>query len=335
MDNQRKRKHEMDHKKSHFYKKPNRNYLVAGQRGGFLATCSNNYREKCARECMKILGQYADQLYGKEDFKKSCQPTDNNATNDETDEIEDISTTLEKEINATVTAHKQKLVRFQQLDTGASNLVFIRTTLPNPIELGTKIVRDIAETKQHQSRFVLRLIPIEIVCKANLKDILNEAGKLFDKHFLNCPATTFSILFNRRYNNSLGRDEVIAELAELVKFKNMHHKVNLSTPDFTVVCEIIKGLCCLSVVPQYIQLKKYNLFELGVNKDDGSTVKKSDNDKKQNENVDDSKKDDENDDTKEEDKTNDAKDDKEIEGEVEETSQPSNTEQNEAKSSND
>lgn len=343
MDNpQRKRKHDMDYKKSNFFKKPNRNYLVAGQRG-FLATC--NFREKeCARECIKILSQYADNLYGKEDFKKIGQQHTSNKTTDESqksptnndkekeEEDEDISTTLQKEINATVTAHKQKLTRFQQLDTGASNSIFIRTTLSDPVELGANIVRDIAATKQHQSRFVLRLIPIEIVCKANMKDILNEAGKLFDKHFLNCSATTFSIMFNRRYNNDLGRDAIIGELADLIKFKNMHHKVDLTAPAFTVIVEIIKGLCCLSVVPQYLALKKYNLFELSVNKDETaivSHIKKDDNDaKKKNDDAKDDKTDDGNVETLEEENGGSEK-----EKNVSEES--SKIDENEVKSSND
>lgn len=256
MDNQRKRPLEMDHKKSHYFKKQRNNFLVAGQRG-FLATC--NFREKeCARECIKILNQHADDLYGTDDLHKSA-PTD---TGNEPADNEDISATLQKEINDTVTAHKQKTTRFHQTDTGASNSVFIRTTLADPVELAVHIVRQIAATKKQMSRFVLRLIPIEIVCKANMKDILNEAGKLFDKHFLNRPPTTYSIMVNRRYNNDLGRDALIGELAELIKFKNINHKVDLSTPALTVIVEIIKGLCCLSVVPQYLQLKKYNLFEL-------------------------------------------------------------------------
>lgn len=261
MDNQRKRPLEMDHKKSHYFKKQNRNFLVAGQRG-FLATC--NFREKeCARECIKILNQHADDLYGKDDLQ--ITPTDPAIA---IADNEDISSTLQKEINDTVTAHKQKTFRFHQMDTGASNSVFIRTTLADPVELAVHIVRQIAVTKKQISRFVLRLIPIEIVCKANMKDILNEAGKLFDKHFLNRPPTTYSIIVNRRYNNDLGRDALIGELAEMIKFKNINHKVDLSAPALTVIVEIIKGLCCLSVVPQYLQLKKYNLFELAGRQED-------------------------------------------------------------------
>lgn len=114
---------------------------------------------------------------------------------------------------------------------------------------------------------MLRLIPVEAVCKANLKDILTAAGTLFDKYFLK-GGKTFSIIYNKRYNNSIKRDEIIKELAELVALKNCNNKVNLKEPELSVIVEVIKGLCCLSVVEEYIQFKKYNLIEIVNAKDD-------------------------------------------------------------------
>jgi tRNA acetyltransferase TAN1 len=38
--------------------------------------------------------------------------------------------------------------------------------------------------------------------------------------------------------------------------------VNLKEPKKTILVEVIKGLCCITVVTDYITLKKYNLNEL-------------------------------------------------------------------------
>lgn len=84
---------------------------------------------------------------------------------------------------------------------------------------------------------------------------------LFDKHFLAEPKT-FAIIFNRRYNNSIKRDDVIREFADIIQAKNAKNKVDLSTPQLSVIVEIIKGFCCLSVLPDYYALKKYNVVEL-------------------------------------------------------------------------
>lgn len=273
-------------KKTKFFRKgQTKRYIEAGQRG-FLAT--TNFREKeCVRECYNILNQYADELYGLDDFTKlkdAAQPknhaTGGNGTvhsgvddkvtvkdvpssDDENDEEEDIATTLENDIKASLVAGKSKDRRFQQVETGSSNCVFIRTTLVDPVDLAARIVKDLSVSHKAITRNVLRFIPVETICKANVTDIVNAAGPLFDKHFLNAPSTTFSVVYNKRCNETIKRDEIINELAQLVTLKNMTHKVDLKNAHYSIIVEVIKGLCCLSVVPEYMQMKKYNLTELG------------------------------------------------------------------------
>lgn len=270
-----------DFKKNFHNQNTNRKFIEPGQRG-FLATC--NFRERaCVRECYNILNDYADELYGpvKNTSKNSSNSTVNtdqqtqnkqneptspvkevdNSNDDNDDDEEDITDALEKEIQNTKAEKKINKYRFQVVDTGASNCMFIKTTLSDPIELGYKIVKDIAETKKQKSRHLLRLVPINTVTRANLKDIIDAAGKLFDQYFLDNPKT-FSIIFNKRYNNDVKRDEIIQELAELVTSKNIKNKVDLKNAEISVIVEIIKGLCCIGIIPHYLKYKKYNLVEL-------------------------------------------------------------------------
>lgn len=257
-----------------FYKTSAKNYLEVGFRG-FLAT--TNFREKeCVRECYNVLNNYADELYGSEQLDyvdDSEQNTDNiqamtevGTTEDAEveDEEEDISTTLANEIKsvAAANARNNKKRRFNHVFTGASNCVFIKTALRDPQKLAIHIIRDVAENRKPITRNVLRFVPVEAVCKANVLDIKNAAGQLFDKYFLNVPPTTYSIVYNKRCNNDLNRDEIIRELAVLVDSKNREHKVDLKNGNISVLVEIVKGLCCLSVLPDYMKLKKYNLAEL-------------------------------------------------------------------------
>lgn len=51
---------------------------------------------------------------------------------------------------------------------------------------------------------------------------------------------------------------------------NPENKVDLNNPQYTVVVEIIKTVCCLSVVRDYVLFRKYNLQEVvKSNKEDG------------------------------------------------------------------
>jgi len=249
---------------NHFKKSGRKLRIEIGDRG-FLATC--NFREKdCQRESYNILNTYSDQLYGNvEDCASSPK------TNDEDEEEDDISKELQNEIDSIKASNKKKQNRFQHVDTETSNLVFIKTTIADPVELGSYIMNQIASTKKSVSRFLLRFVPVEVVCKANIEDIKTAAGKLFDKHFLNCTPKTYSIVINKRYNNIIQRDDIINELASLVNFKNIQHKVDLKNAEYSVIVEILKGICCLSVLPNYLKWKKYNISELLLDKPEKKT----------------------------------------------------------------
>lgn len=54
---------------------------------------------------------------------------------------------------------------------------------------------------------------------------------------------------------------------------NPENKVDLNNPQYTIVVEIIKTVCCLSVVRDYVLFRKYNLQEV---------VKSNKEDKQQN-----------------------------------------------------
>lgn len=256
--NSKRRKMDSYHKKQMYRNQKNQKILEPGIKG-FMATC--NFREKdCVRECYNLLNEYVDV-----DEEKTSPPTavkEDPVVKESSDDEEDIATQLENEIkNATATS-KTNRSRFQQVETKTPNCVFIKSTVENPIELGVRIVRDIAKTKKRKTRMLLRFLPVEVVCKATLDDIKNSGGKLFDKYFLNTEPTTFSIVVNKRYNNNVDRMQIIQELADIVSFKNSQHKVDLKNPKTSVIVEIIKGLCCLTVLPDYNELRKYNLFEL-------------------------------------------------------------------------
>ncbi|XP_055306819.1 THUMP domain-containing protein 1 homolog [Sitodiplosis mosellana] len=265
------KRRKMDNKK--YYKNQNKpkNFLEPGIRG-FLATC--NFREKdCVRECYNLLNEYADQQE-RDAAIESEKPQPKNVMNDsgtvgeDEEEEEDISSMLEKEIQTITTDKKFDRHRFQQVETKISNCIFIKTTIKDHSELGIRLVRDIAETKNQKTRYLQRIWPVDAVCKANIGDIITSASRLFDKVFLNTEPTTFSVMVNKRHNNTFDRMKTIQEIAELIGFKSPAHKVDLKNPKITVAIEIIKGLCCISLLPDYQKLKKYNVFELTQTKEE-------------------------------------------------------------------
>lgn len=198
---------------------------------------------------------------------------------DDDDEL-DIEDQLKKDIETAKKENEVKTHLFNYIDTGVQNLLFIRTSLDDPLPLGVAIIRDLYETKAKKTKVTLRFVPVQSVCRAKVEDIVNAAGSLFDKYFLKEPST-FAINFNRRYNSDVSRDEVIKQLADLVQMKNPLNKVNLKEPQQSIIVEIIKGHCMLSVVPDYLKMKKYNVHELWERKFDGGNGEEKKSDEKE------------------------------------------------------
>ncbi|XP_014470691.1 PREDICTED: THUMP domain-containing protein 1 homolog [Dinoponera quadriceps] len=236
---------------------------------GFLCTC--NFNEKgCITDAYKLLNQFADEdaMSKRVEEPKVSDASDTldkkeDKSSSDFDKEEDISTALEKEIDELRTKSEIPLYsrRFQVVDTNVKNMIFIKSTLPKPLELVTKIVTELDATKKQCTRYLLRLLPIEVVCKAYMDDIRTKANVLLEEYFSQEPKT-FSIVFNRHSNNSIKRNEIIEDLAEIISKKNPGNKADLKNPEIAVVVEVIRGLCLLSIAPNYYKFKKYNLIEI-------------------------------------------------------------------------
>uniref|UniRef100_A0A8C9MCK6 Uncharacterized protein n=1 Tax=Panthera tigris altaica TaxID=74533 RepID=A0A8C9MCK6_PANTA len=87
---------------------------------GILITCDTNER-KCVEEAYSLLNEYGDDVYGPEKFTdKDQQPSGSEGEDD------DVEAALKKEM---------KLRRFQSVESGANNVVFIRTLGIEPEKL--------------------------------------------------------------------------------------------------------------------------------------------------------------------------------------------------------
>lgn len=80
------------------------------------------------------------------------------------------------------------------------------------------------------------------------------------------------VCLSRRSNNTIKRDEIIEDLAEIIARKNPGNRADLKNPEIAVVVEVIRGVCLLSIAPHYYKFKKYNLIEICNNKPKVRTV---------------------------------------------------------------
>ncbi|VVC29990.1 Hypothetical protein CINCED_3A022289 [Cinara cedri] len=239
--------------KSSFYvKKSNYNVcrfkLQPGVKG-FLCTCS--YGEKdCKKEAFNLLREYSEE---------KDKPLEGNTNIVE--KSTDIMDSLDSELQCLSKKDNSDWKKFSPLATGVRNCVFISTTIEDPCSLMYKILEDIEKTKVQKTKFLLRMLPVDVTCKSTVPSISTACTDLFAKHFSTEP-TTFAIVFNHRYNNSVPRDKLIEELAGKV-FSLGQHTVDLSgQAKITIIVEVLKSICCLSVVRDYGRFFKFNLLSV-------------------------------------------------------------------------
>ncbi|NWR63427.1 THUM1 protein, partial [Bucorvus abyssinicus] len=231
--------------------------LEAGMRG-ILITCNMNER-KCVGEAYSLLGEYGDLLYGPEQFSDHEEQLSGSEREEDEDDVE---AALKKEVSQIRASTEQRLRRFQSVESGANNVVFIRTRGIEPENLVHHILKDMHATKKKKTRVILRMLPISGTCKAFMEDMKKYTETFFEPWFKAPNKGTFQIVYKARNNSHMSREEVIKELAGIVGSLNPENKVDLNNPQYTVVVEIIKNVCCLSVVKDYVLFRKYNLQEV-------------------------------------------------------------------------
>ena len=108
----------------------------------------------------------------------------------------------------------------------------------NPIESIEKIREKILD-EPWSIRYCLRIIPIQGVCKTNIKEIEDEILK---KIGVIKSEDSYRITIEKR-NSKVSSDEIISKIA-----KNISNKVSLDNPDWVILIEIIGEEAGVSVI---------------------------------------------------------------------------------------
>ncbi|XP_069024122.1 THUMP domain-containing protein 1 isoform X2 [Embiotoca jacksoni] len=224
---------------------------------GILITCNMNER-KCTAEAFNLLNEYADELFGPE----KLQDNTGSSSEEEEAEEEDVDVALKKEVAQLQASGAKQERRFQALDSGANNVIFIRTQNLESDKLVHHILSDLHTTKKKKSRVILRMLPVTGTCKAFQEDMLKYLTTFLEPWFKTPNCATYQIAFKARNSSHNKREEIIKSIAGLVGKLNPKNKVDLTNPELTIIVEVIKAVCCISVVKDYTLYRKYNVQEV-------------------------------------------------------------------------
>ncbi|KAI9075977.1 hypothetical protein K1719_042049 [Acacia pycnantha] len=197
--------------------------------------------------------------------KKQCCKIDGPACDpDGKGEEKSIDRLIEAELEVLGDKNKRCFVK---LDSGCNGVVFVQMRKkdgspgPGPKDIVQHMVTSAALTRKHMSRFILRILPIELACYASEEEISKAIKPLVERYF---PVETqnpqkFAVLYEARANSGIERMKIIDAVAKSVPGP---HKVDLKNPDKTIVVEIVKTVCLIGVIEKYKELFKYNIRQL-------------------------------------------------------------------------
>lgn len=159
----------------------------------------------------------------------------------------------------------------------------------DPLETMKEIVVCSSDTKNNDapsSRYVSRMIPIQATCYTSLEEIKLTSKALIEKYLMphsttsattstdadtTEPPLTFAITLKRRACGNVTREEIIKVVGDEVstmKHGGSRWKVDLSNPKFTILIEICKTICGMSIIENYQSFAKFNVSAADSTTDD-------------------------------------------------------------------
>ncbi|KDN34851.1 hypothetical protein RSAG8_12083, partial [Rhizoctonia solani AG-8 WAC10335] len=154
--------------------------------------------------------------------------------------------------------------RIATCPTETACVIYIATKPPiDPVEVVLQHMEQVSQTGVSGTRALVRLVPASGICAANIPAVTSLATELFNKAFAGegVEPKKYKIELRTRSHKVLTRDEVIKAIAQCVP-SDKGHTVDLTNQDTTILVELFKGICTISVVPDYEKYKRFNVVQI-------------------------------------------------------------------------
>jgi tRNA acetyltransferase TAN1 len=116
-------------------------------------------------------------------------------------------------------------------------MILVRTSL-DPLTVISKL-KELVASEPWQVRYILRVLPIQVVVPTRLDTITDAASELISK----IGKDTFRVTVEKRHNNSLGSMQIIKSIAE-----RLDNKVNLEEPDWVILIQVLGAVTGVSIL---------------------------------------------------------------------------------------
>lgn len=236
--------------------------LTAGMRG-FLITCQNKREGKTTYEAYNLFNEYLEKF---SDIFPSNFVENPEKKSAEKNKEEDFEAELAAELKSTNSKKTERI--FQSKDPGSKNCIFIESKgeFCNSKFVHT-ILDDLRTSQKQKVRFIQRLLPVEITCKAHLDEICKTLGNKIKAYFEDFPEDlanfqNFRVELKIRNNSQLKKGNLLEPICDVMKVVCPSMRTKLVDSDFVILIEIIQSLCCIGFAKEFDALKRYNPHEI-------------------------------------------------------------------------
>lgn len=234
------------------------------QTRGVLLSCTTGREQQAGREAVSLLTEFYEKLGGTWRQQAGGAAPDEAAAPGGADGPTDIAAALASEVAELKEGSRQP---FYYHLTGVSCVVYLEyrdAQGPAPSDIVLAACEAVAAGGEARTRFCARLCPVEATCYASLEKIEELAARVVADHF---PAGAdqpieFAVQYDARAAPpGLERMRVIDAFATKVPAP---HKVNLGSPQKTILVSITRATCGVAVVDRFKELFRYNLTTLAL-----------------------------------------------------------------------
>jgi tRNA pseudouridine13 synthase len=152
---------------------------------------------------------------------------------------------------------------FSLARTGAGGLLLLRCSSadPNlPVSIAVRILEQALARGESPAPLVVRLLPCQAACPANIPDIVRTLQPLLSPLSIAREGEcSFCVQLKQRGSSRVDKAEVIKQVGRLVQRTYPSLRVNLERACYAVTIDVFDGTACLALLPHWHRLECYNL----------------------------------------------------------------------------
>lgn len=152
---------------------------------------------------------------------------------------------------------------FSLARTGVGGLLLLRCASADPglpVSLAVRALEQALTTGESPAPLVVRLLPCQAACPANIADIVRTLEPLLDPLSMARESEcSYCVQLKQRGSTRVDRTDLIRQVGRLIVQTCRSARVDLERASYAVTVDIFDGTACLALLPDWHRLQFYNL----------------------------------------------------------------------------